>query len=174
MTGWLFNVDKFVLVAALVFAASWLLIGVSRLQFAWVAATRQNAGLKQQQVNEAKELLKVAQEVLRLEAEIKEARDGLANTGKQEAEKNKAMADRPAAGNSEIFVHSEFAASRRDLPWIAHLKRSGVAARANPGAGNHKYILVWAADHPSAMGRGRQLVIGSDFEVEGLRRFDIG
>lgn len=173
MTGWLFNVDKFVLVAALVFASAWLLVGIARLQFAWTAATRQNAGLKQQQVSEAKELLKVAQEVLRLEAEIKEARDGLAAANKQHAEKIKALGERPVA-NSEIFVNSEFPSSRRDIPWIAHLKRNGVAARSNPGSGNHRYALVWAPDHPSALGRGRQLAVGTDFEVEGLRRFDLG
>jgi len=174
MTGWLFNVDKFALVAALVFASAWLLVGIARLQFAWTAATRQNAGLKQQQVNEAKELLKVAQEVLQLEAEIKEARDGLAAANKEEADKNKALSARPADASPEIIVNSEFPSSRRDLPWVAHLKRTGAAARNNPGPSNHRYVLVWAADHPGAVGRSRQLVAGSDFEVEGLRRFDLG
>ncbi len=174
MTGWLFDVDKFILVAALVFASAWLMVGLARLQFAWNAAKRQNAGLKQQQVNEAKEMLKVAQEVLRLEQEIKEARDGITAAGQLEAEKNKALSARPTATTYDIWVQSEFASSRRDLPWVAHLKRTGAAARANPGPANHKHVLVWAADHPGAVGRGRQLVVGTDFEVEGLRRLDIG
>ncbi len=174
MTGWMFDVDKFILVAALVFASVWLMVGLARLQSAWNTAKRQNAGLKQQQVNEAKELFKVAQEVLRLEHEIKEARDGIAAAGQLEAEKNKALSARPATTNSDIWVHSEFAASSRDLPWVAHLKRTGAAARANPGPANHKHVLVWAPDHPGAVGRGRQLVVGTEFEVEGLRRFDIG
>jgi hypothetical protein len=175
MTGWLFNVDAFVLVAGLVFAGSWLLVGVARLQFAWTSATKQNAGLKQQQVHEAKELLKIAQEILRLEAEIKEARAGITAAGKQEAEKNKALVGRAAPAAPEIWVHSEFPASRRDLPWIAHLKRTGAAARTRPaGESNHRYVLVWAADHPGALGRARQLVATeADFEVEGLRRFDM-
>lgn len=174
MTGWMFDIDKFILVAALVFASAWLLVGVARLQFAWNAATRQNAGLKQQQIHEAKELLKLAQEMMRLEAEIKESRTAIDAATKEEAEKTKAFSTRAAAGASEIQVHSEFPASRRDLPWVAHLKRGGAAARNNPGSANHRYTLVWAPDHPGALGRSRQLVAGSEFEVEGLRRFDLG
>lgn len=174
MTGWLFDVDKFVLVAALVFASAWLLVGIARLQLAWTAATRQNAGLKQQQINEAKELLKLAQEMMRLEVEIKESRTAIDAANKEEAEKTKAMSAHPTTGAAEIQVQSEFPASRRDLPWVAHLKRTGVAARNNPGPANHRYTLVWAPDHPGALGRGRQLVAGSEFEVEGLRRFDLG
>lgn len=174
MTGWLFDVDAFVLVAALVFASAWLLIGVGRLQYAWVIGTRQNASLKEQQVREAKELLKLAQEILSLEQEIKEAREGIAKAGKQETERNKALKDRPPPPATEIWVNSEFPASRRDLPWIAHLKRNGASRSRAPGASMHRYVLVWAVDHPGALGRARQLVVGdTDFEVEGLRRFDL-
>jgi hypothetical protein len=174
MTGWMFDVDAFMLVAALVFAATWLVIGLGRLQYAWVTATRQNAGLKDQQIREAKELFKVAQEILSLEEEIKEARAGIAKAAKTEAEKTKALSERPPPPASEIWVNSEFPASRRDLPWIAHLKRTGAARAATPGLPAHRYVLIWAADHPGALGRARQLVVGdSNVEVEGLRRFDM-
>lgn len=170
MSGWMFDVDAFILVAALVFAASWLLVGIGRLQYAWVMGNRQNASLKEQQIREAKELLKIAQEVLSLEEEIKEAREGISKASKQETEKNKALADRPPPAASEIWVPSEFPASRRDYPWVAHLKRSN-ASRAR-AAGAPRYALVWAADHASALGRAHALVVGdTDVEVEGLRRF---
>lgn len=170
-----FNIDLFIVVATLVFASLWLLIGVARLYHAWQAGIRNTAGLKQQQVDEAKELMKVAQEVLRLEEEIKEARAAAEKTAKEQAEREKTIGTRPPPPATEIFVSSEFPASKREKPWIAHMKRTGANRARRPGESAARFVMLWAADHASALNRARALVAGdTDYEVEGLRRFDIG
>jgi len=170
-----FDVDMFIVVAALVFAGGWLMVGIARLRIAWQAGIRNTAGLKQQQVNEAREMMRLTQEVLQIEEEIKEARSGAEKAGKQKNEREKLIGDRPAPAPTEIFVSSEFSASKREKPWIAHLKRTGANRARRPGESTARFTLVWAADHPAALNRARALVAGdTDYEVEGLRRFDIG
>jgi len=120
-----FDVDMFIVVAVLVFATGWLLVAIARLQTAWQTGIRNTAGLKQQQVNEAKEMLKMAQEVLSLEEEIKEARTAADQTAKQRADREKMLSERPPPPPTEVVVSSEFAASKREKPWIAHMKRTG-------------------------------------------------
>jgi hypothetical protein len=170
-----FDVNLFIVVAMLVFATGWLLVAIARLQSAWQTGIRSTAGLRQQQINEAKEMLKVAQEVLRLEEEIKETRAAAEKTVKQQAERQKVIGARPPAAPIEIQISSEFSASKREKPWVAHMKRTGANRARRAGEGNARFVLLWAADHPAALGRARALVASDpDFEVEGLRRFDIG
>lgn len=170
-----FDVNLFIVIAALVFVSGWLLVAIARLQAAWYAGIRNTAGLKQQQVNEAKEMMRVTEEALRLEEEIKEARTAVEKTTKQKADREKALSSRPPAPPPEIFVSSEFSASKREKPWIAHMKRTGANRARRPGESSARFVLIWAADHPGALNRARALVAtDTDFEVEGLRRFDIG
>jgi hypothetical protein len=174
-SGASFDVNLFIVVAALVFASGWLLVALARLQSAYQTGLRATAGLKQQQINEAKEMMKLTQEVLRLEQEIKDTRAAAEQAVKQQAERAKAIGERPPPPATEIVVSSEFSASKKEKPWIAHMKRTGANRARRPGESPFRFVLVWAADHAAALNRGRALIAGdTDYEIEGLRPFNRG
>jgi DNA-binding protein H-NS len=169
-----FDVDLFIVVAALVFATGWLLIAIARLKSAYQAGIRNTTSLKRQQISEAKEMMKLTQEALRLEEEIKQARAAAEKTAKELEERKKMLGEQPVAtaAPAEVYVASEFASSKKEKPWIAHMKRTGANRARRPGEATARFVLVWAADHPSALGRARGLVANdTDYEVEGLRPF---
>ncbi len=172
-----FDLNLFIVVAALVFATGWLLVAVARLQSAYQAGIRNTTSLKRQQINEAKEMMKLTQEALRLEGEIKEARAAAEKTAKELEERRKMLGEQPVATArpTEVFVASEFASSKKEKPWIAHMKRTGANRARRPGEAATRFVLLWAADHPAALGRARGLVASdTDYEVEGLRPFASG
>lgn len=166
------DIETFALVIGVVVTGMWLAAGFARLSSAWAVGDRRARELKLAQQREARRLLRNVQELQRLNDEIKTAKTSATNAASEQVSKQKELDAVVPPPPPPIYVTSEFPAARRDQPWVIHLRRSATAKLRNPNGEDHRYFLLWAADHPAALARGRQ-VLSSDpgYDVEGARRY---
>jgi hypothetical protein len=166
------DLETFALVVGLVVAAMWLAAGFARLSAAVAIGERRAGALKAVQQREARKLLRSVQELQRLSDEIKAGKANANSVASQQASKQKELAALVPPPPPPIYVTSEFPSAKRDLPWVIHLRRTVTAKLRDPDGEDHRYYLLWAADHPGAMARGRQILSGDrGFDVEGARRY---
>lgn len=166
------DVETFAIVVGVIVTAMWLASGFARLAAAWGAGERRSRDLKTMQQREARKLLRNVQEMQRLNDEIKAAKASAASAAEAHASKQQELAGVVPPPPPPIYVVSEFPAAKRDLPWIIHLRRTVSAKMRDPDGEDHRYYLLWAADHTAALARGRQTLSSErGFDVEGARRY---
>lgn len=166
------DIETFALVIGVIVTGMWLAAGFARLSSAWAVGDRRARELKAAQQREARRLLRNVQELQRLNEEIKAAKSSATSAASEQASRQKELDAVAPPPPPAIHVTSEFPAARRDQPWIIHLRRSVAAKLRDPSGEDHRYFLLWAADHPAALARGRQ-ILSSDrgYDVEGARRY---
>lgn len=167
-----FDIETFVLVVGVIVTAMWLASAFARLAGAWSLGERRARELKALQQREARTLLRNVQEIQRLNEEIKAVKANTAGIADEHSTRLKALEGVAPPPPPSIYVTSEFPSAKRDHAWIIHLRRNATAKLRDPGGEDHRYYLLWAADHPSALARGRQILAGErGFDVEGARRY---
>ncbi len=167
----MFNFDAYVIVVAIVASSLWTLIGLARLNNAWRVSQVETAGLRQQKTDEAKALLANVEEIMKLEAELKDTRQR-ANLVEQardikKDELEKLVPPPPPA----VYVTSEFPPSSRDRPWTALLRRTA-AKSSRKDEPSERYVLVWAQDQNAAQSRAQSALAGHPgFAIDGVIRY---
>jgi len=167
----MFNFEAYMVVVAVVVAALWSLIGLARLNNAWRMSQAETINLRQQKTDDAKALLARVQELMKLDAELKEAKQR-ANVVEQAHDIKKGELEKlvPPPPPS-IYVTSEFPPSSRDKPYTGLLRRT--AGKSNrKDEPSERYVLVWAPDHNAAQTRAlAALAAHPGFAIDGVIPF---
>jgi hypothetical protein len=168
----MFNFEAYVMIVAVLAASFWFLIGMARLNNAWRISQVQTAGLRQQRADDAKALLTSVEELMKLNAEVKEARKrGNMLTQANEIKKDYLAGLAPSPPPA-IYVTSEFPPSSRDRPWTAVLGRTTAPKSRRADEPGERLLLVWAPDQPLAQGRAQTAVTSRlGWGVGGVMRF---
>ena len=167
----MFNFDAYVVVVVIVAASLWTLIGLARLNNAWRVSQAETVGLRQQRTDDAKALLASVEEIMKLEAELKDTKQR-ANFVEQARDIKKGELEKlvPPPPPS-IYVTSEFPPSSRDRPWTALLRRTS-AKSSRKDEPSERYVLVWAQDQTAAQGRAQSALTGHPgFAIDGVIRY---
>jgi len=153
----------------LVAAGTWTVCGIAQWYGAWSDAKRRGAALVEAQKREAKALLKQIEDIERLDTEIRDSRVDIATTVTATAARREALAHFEPPAPVDIYVPSEFPASKRDRAWVVRMGRDG-ADGARSSEATDRLLLVWAGDHQLAMSRGRQLMGRRGYDAEAASR----
>jgi hypothetical protein len=164
----MFDLPTFVTLVLLLFAAAWMSHGFVRLSAGWARAKQQVATLSDTQKRDAKALLKSVEDIERLSTEIEQGRATIEATVQATAAQRQTLAQYTPPPPADIYVISEFPASKRDRAWIVRMEPDTVPPP--PGTKAEYFLLVWAGDHPAALNRGRQTLGRRGYEAEAANR----
>lgn len=168
----MFNFEAYVMVVAVIAASLWFLIGLARLNNAWRVSQVQTAGLREQRAEDAKTLLANVEEMMKLDAEAKEARKRSNMLAQANEIKQGHLSGLAPAQPAAIYVGSEFPPSSRDRPWTALLRRTTAVKSRRADEPSERLLLVWAPDHTGAQGRAHTAVTSRPgYTVDGVMRF---
>lgn len=169
----MFDFGGYVMVVAFVAVGMWLLIGVGRLNYTWKASQQRTAGLRQLKTEGAKILLERVEEGMKLDTEIKEARQRVEMLKTALETKEKQLTDLVPPPPPSVYVTSEFPPSSKDKPWQAMLRRLAGSKSRRADEPSERYMLVWGPDHSGAQSRAQNALSAyPGFAIDGVTRFD--
>jgi hypothetical protein len=169
----MFDFSGYVVVVAFFFVAMWLLIGVARLNYAWKASQLRTAGLRELKAEGAKILLERVEEGIKLDIEVKEARQRVEMLKTALETKEKQLTNLVPPAPPAIYVTSEFPPSSKDKPWQAILRRLAGTKSRRADEPSERYLLVWGPDHSGAQTRAQTTLSAyPGFAIDGVSRFD--
>ena len=169
----MFDFSGYAMVVAYVAVGLWLLIDIARLNYAWRASQAQTAGLRQLKAEGAKILLARVEESMKIDSEIKEARQRVEMLKTALETKEKQLTNLVPPPPPSVYVTSEFPPSSRDKPWQAMLRRNLGNKARRPDEPSERHVLVWGPDHAGAQGRAQNALSSfPGFAIDGVMRFD--
>jgi hypothetical protein len=148
-----FSLEGYLLVVAVFGVGLWLLLGVARLNVSWRVSQMETAALRQQRTDDAKLLLTQVEEMMKLDAELKEIRKRGSMVQQANEIKKGNLASMTPLPPPAIYITSEFPPSSRDKPYVAQLRRTTAVKSRRADDPVERHVLVWAQDHSAAVGR---------------------
>ena len=147
----------FLVVIAYVGGVLWILCALARMQVAADASQRDMSQLRSTLTAAGLKLMSDLETAQKLEDEIKRVRESVAQARREQVDRHAAIARSAPPPSPEVYVTSEYPASRRDTPWIAEFVRD-TEVPPQPGECQPMSSLIWAGTHATALSRARQIV----------------
>jgi hypothetical protein len=151
----MFTIEGYLMAVAGFGVCLWLLLGVARLNVAWKVSQMETAALRQQRTDDAKLLLTRVEEMMKLDVEVKEARQRVSMMEQANEIKKGDLATITPMPPPAIYVTSEFPPSSRDRPFTAQLRRSTAVKSRRADDPTERHVLVWASDQTAAQARAQ-------------------
>ncbi len=150
-----FSLEGYVMAVAAFGVLLWLLLGVARLNVAWKVSQMETAALRQQRTDDAKLLVSQVAELVKLDAELKEARQRVNMMEQANEIKKGNLATITPMPPPAIYITSEFPPSSRDRPYTAQLRRTTAVKSRRADDPVERHLLVWGVDQANAHQRAQ-------------------